>query len=217
LPDSTERIQVRIAIGDDATQHVWGGRLCIAVVNTVWWRRSQHPRDELDRYSRLVRLAGDSGFLPHPDILATEGERNPTGADVAVSRAKELREDLHRLFAASVQGGGLDPLSLTRLDEVAGRALTEVTLSAHSGTVEMVWRTDRDLMLPVWLISLSAVDLLTSGFMDRVKACAGEGCGWLFLDQTKNGSRRWCHGSTCGNRARAKAHYHRSRAASVSK
>ncbi|MCB0153982.1 MAG: CGNR zinc finger domain-containing protein, partial [Anaerolineae bacterium] len=55
----------------------------------------------------------------------------------------------------------------------------------------------------------SAAELLTSDRLNRVGQCAGESCGWLFLDTTRNHSRRWCEMEHCGNRAKAKRHYRR--------
>ena len=62
-----------------------------------------------------------------------------------------------------------------------------------------------DLAQPLWPVVRSAADLLTGSSLERVKRCPGEGCGWLFLDTSRNGSRRWCDMSSCGNRARVRA------------
>ncbi len=55
----------------------------------------------------------------------------------------------------------------------------------------------------------SAGDLLASGKLDRVRRCANPECGWLFLDDSRAGKRRWCSMSACGNRAKARRHYHK--------
>jgi hypothetical protein len=47
------------------------------------------------------------------------------------------------------------------------------------------------------------------GLLDRVRRCANPECGWLFLDDSRAGKRRWCSMSSCGNRARARRHYHK--------
>ena len=46
---------------------------------------------------------------------------------------------------------------------------------------------------------------------DKVRRCANPECGWLFLDDSRAGKRRWCSMLACGNRAKARRHYHRSR------
>lgn len=45
--------------------------------------------------------------------------------------------------------------------------------------------------------------------IDRIKECPYPQCGRLFLDQSKNRSRRWCEMSMCGNRTKARRHYRR--------
>ena len=66
------------------------------------------------------------------------------------------------------------------------------------------------LEAPLWPVVLDAWDVLTSPLIDRVRVCPGEGpCGWLFLDSSRAGNRRWCDMRTCGNRAKARTHYAR--------
>jgi predicted RNA-binding Zn ribbon-like protein len=60
--------------------------------------------------------------------------------------------------------------------------------------------------------ALSAVALATSPHAAKVKECADDrGCGWLFVDTTRNGSRRFCFSNECGNRARQVAFRERHR------
>jgi len=66
-----------------------------------------------------------------------------------------------------------------------------------------------------WLIVRSAADLLTSDKLHDVRACSAEDCRWLFLDISKNHSRRWCDMETCGNQAKARRHYRRKKSARV--
>jgi predicted RNA-binding Zn ribbon-like protein len=57
-------------------------------------------------------------------------------------------------------------------------------------------------------IAWSAADLLTGPRAQRVRQCADEkGCGWLFIDESRAGTRRWCSMGECGNRAKARRHY----------
>jgi predicted RNA-binding Zn ribbon-like protein len=62
-------------------------------------------------------------------------------------------------------------------------------------------------------VLLDAADLLTSGAWRRLRQCEGETCGWLFPDRSKSGRRRWCSMADCGNREKARRHYHRTAAA----
>lgn len=73
-----------------------------------------------------------------------------------------------------------------------------------------------DLEMPLWPIARSAAELLTSpAALPTLRLCASERCAWLFLDTSRNGSRRWCSMRTCGNRAKARRHHARVRAAAA--
>jgi predicted RNA-binding Zn ribbon-like protein len=61
-------------------------------------------------------------------------------------------------------------------------------------------------------LALQADELLASPPVQRIRRCEGPGCGWFFLDRSRSGTRRWCSSGDCGNRDRARRHYHRSRA-----
>jgi predicted RNA-binding Zn ribbon-like protein len=64
----------------------------------------------------------------------------------------------------------------------------------------------------LWPIVLAAAELLTSAGRARVRECAAHGCGWLFLDTSRSQRRRWCTMASCGNRAKARRFYERTRA-----
>jgi len=70
---------------------------------------------------------------------------------------------------------------------------------------------DGALELPIWIVARSASTLLVSQGLRRVRECAGEKCDWLFLDASRNRSRRWCDMAACGNRAKAQRNYARRR------
>lgn len=75
------------------------------------------------------------------------------------------------------------------------------------------WRAPvSSLEAPLWPILQSAADLLTSADLARLRQCNGHNCTWLFLDRSKNKSRRWCDMQICGNRAKSRRHYARTRA-----
>ena len=63
---------------------------------------------------------------------------------------------------------------------------------------------ERDPGLPLWVLAMSASDLLTSDAVDRVRECDNPECRWLFLDTSKNHTRRWCDMKLCGNRMKAR-------------
>jgi predicted RNA-binding Zn ribbon-like protein len=75
-------------------------------------------------------------------------------------------------------------------------ALAAARLIESGGAFRWTWDADADLERPIWPIVHAAIELLTAGPLDRVKACAL--CQYLFIDRSKNRSRRWCSMAACG-------------------
>jgi predicted RNA-binding Zn ribbon-like protein len=205
-----------LPIGPDATPHEDGGRLCLAVVNTVLWRRSDAPVDRIGSYPELVRLVGRAGWLGSADLtaeLAAVAEAHPAAARRALARAIELREALFPLFSAVAAGQRPATAHLEMLNEALAEGLGRLTVLPLPGSRAFVagWQDRTALDLPRWQIAVSAGLLLTSADRDRVKQCPGERCGWVFVDASRNRSRRWCDSRECGNRERVRAHYERTR------
>jgi predicted RNA-binding Zn ribbon-like protein len=101
---------------------------------------------------------------------------------------------------------------LAALNEALAAAPSRTALRRERGAygwdVDVKSGTALALLAPVlW----SAGDLLAGPRLDRVRRCANPECGWLFLDDSRAGKRRWCSMQSCGNRAKARRHYHRSR------
>jgi len=59
------------------------------------------------------------------------------------------------------------------------------------------------------LIAVHALRFLQEVERDRIRQCADDACGWLFVDRSRNNSRRWCDSTDCGNRNRVRRHYRR--------
>ena len=78
---------------------------------------------------------------------------------------------------------------------------------------EWVYSPD-DLTQMLGPVAWSAVEVLQSEDRRALRECEGSNCNWLFLDTSRNHSRRWCSMQSCGNQAKAKRHYQRGRAAS---
>lgn len=183
--------------------------------NTLVWRRSAHPIEVLTGYAELAGWCRSVGLLPEREaaLLLAEAERSPGEATLALARSVELREVLHGVFAAVARGVAADPAGLAHLSSVLAEGMARATVSAAGEGYRWGWPDEGALASPLWAIARSAVDLLVGGELDRVKQCPGPSCGWLFVDASRNRSRRWCASKLCGNRARVAAHYRRTRAA----
>jgi predicted RNA-binding Zn ribbon-like protein len=131
----------------------------------------------------------------------------PDVAEGVFNEARELRETIFRIFSAPAEGRDPPAQDLGALNEFLSRSMAAAALEKKGDTFVLSFGggegPDRMLAPVVW----SAVQLLTSPDMRRVKVCSGDTCGWLFVDASKNKSRRWCEMSDCGNRAKARRHY----------
>jgi predicted RNA-binding Zn ribbon-like protein len=199
-------------LGADTTSHFRGNRLCLALVNSVYWRRGPAPEEHLESYEDLVDLADGAGWLPDRDALLRLASRSQADATRAVARAVDLRAQLLTVFAAHAAGRMPADNALRAIEKLAARGLYELRLVPHDGGYRLGW-PQVSLELPVLQAAVSAMLLLADPELARVKQCPGPTCGWVFLDTTRNQSRRWCDSRECGNRSRVHAHYQRTRGA----
>jgi predicted RNA-binding Zn ribbon-like protein len=136
---------------------------------------------------------------------------HPQEAAQAYDLAIHLREAIYRVFSHHFAGTPAPETDLTLLNDIACQANAHLQLTRHDNTYQ--WRfppTLQGVNLILWPIARHAAQLLTSDQAARVRECEDDrGCGYLFIDQTKNHSRRWCSMESCGNRAKAKRHYSR--------
>ena len=192
-------------------------QLCLAFANTADWHASHHPEEKLTSYNDLVSWAHGLGALTHPEAkhLVLEAKRRPGDGAATLQRAIVLREAIYRLFSSIAGRRQPETEDLKTLNSEIPRALTQLRILPTESGFAWGWagkKDDLDRML--WPVARSAADLLASKDLNRVGQCADDrGCGYLFLDMSRNRSRRWCEMKDCGNRAKAKRHYRRARKA----
>lgn len=183
-----------------------GGNVCLDFVNTGSHRTGGKVRDKLVAYSDLVTWAARVGEIG-PETAArlrVLAEADPTAADRVLRRARELREAIYRSFAAIARGETAPAADLAILGEAVARASAHRLLVPTAEGCEYEYSDADALDRPLWPIALAAAELATSKEVARVKECASDSCNWLFLDVSKNRSRRWCDMKDCGNRAKAR-------------
>ncbi|MEI6170867.1 MAG: ABATE domain-containing protein [bacterium] len=191
-----------------------GGVICLDFANTVNHRRAEEYEEVLRDYEDLVVWSGHAGILTkrQTEALLRGASWKPAEAKRAYTRAIELREALYRTFSAWSRGCPVDPIDLDRLNAVLSTALGHLRLESRNGGFAWAWHgVDEELNLPAWIVARSAAELLSSDRLPSVHECAGDNCGWVFLDVSRNHSRRWCDMADCGNRAKARRHYARKR------
>ena len=189
-----------------------GGRLCLDFTNTIGSHAGPNPNEHLGSYDDLVAWGRQLDVIPPRTAkqLAAEALAHPSTAAACLARAKELRGGLYRIPRRS-RRGRRRPLISLRPNRELKTALGRQRLVLTGDKVN--WSFDSgppDLDAMLWPVARSAAELLTGDeAIGRVRECASDTCGWLFVDTSKNGSRRWCDMADCGNRAKARRHYHR--------
>ena len=187
-----------------------GGDPAFDLVNTVDWTSRGPERERLLQPADLVRWAEGAGVLrrPQADRLRRTIARHPREAERALERARLTRLVLHDLFAALASGQPSDA-ALARFNRLLSDALDRAALvrTGSRGRPGFAWewneleeRPEAVLAPVLW----SAARLLTSAEVERIRVCGGLDCGWMFVDRSRNGLRRWCQMRTCGTEEKSR-------------
>lgn len=183
-----------------------GGHPALDLVNTLDWRfRESGPEELLEDYADVLRFIEQSGLLSSADarkLLRTVAESK---GEKILAEIRELREAAAELFYAAIAERSASPSVVRRLQECFAMARQQERLHWMDGKLE--WslpRSSAEPALPLWLLSLSAAALMTSEQMSLIRQCGNAECRWLFLDTSKNHTRRWCNMKICGNRMKAR-------------
>lgn len=191
-------------------------QICLDFANTVDWHASAHPIELLHHYRDLIQWCLQHEILSNNRAEALQGhaERIPELADQIYREALVLREAIYAVFSAYVHLKPVDEADLVILNRAIGESFNNLRICR--GEVGFVWDWVEDESQAeslLWPIIHSAASLLTTPhLLERVGQCADErGCGWLFLDLSKNHSRRWCDIKDCGNVAKQRRHYRKGR------
>jgi predicted RNA-binding Zn ribbon-like protein len=187
-----------------------GGRLCLDLTNTRDERPTEHPRELLREYNDALDWGSQAGALSRADTqrLRQHAAAHPVAAAEALVRLIDAREVMFEIFSALARTRPVPSAPLETLNTLIAETCSRRRVKRMRGRFEWEWRPTEtpDVDRPLWAAVWSAVDLLTSSELDRIRQCEGAGCAWLFMDTTKNGTRRWCDMSVCGNRAKARRH-----------
>jgi predicted RNA-binding Zn ribbon-like protein len=170
-----------------------GGHVSLDFVNTAEERGHPQAGDVLATPADL-RLWGERYGLLKPAAASGNDARE-------FENALAARELLYALFLDRATGGQPADTQLAELARLAAGAYEAADLSVDDGRVEWRWN-ETDLASVRHTTVARAVELLRDGPTSRLKQCPGDHCGWLFLDTTKSGNRRWCSMSECGQEAK---------------
>jgi predicted RNA-binding Zn ribbon-like protein len=193
------------------------GHASLDFVNTVGARVSRARsapdyadkvlRDKLEDYQALVTWSELAGILSIQETrrLRRAARQHSQRAARTLARALRLREALYRIFKSFIEGWRprIADVNVLRRELSVARERQRLLMSGAG----FVWRWDDSenaLDSPLWRISQSTADLLTSADIASLRQCGGDECGWMFLDTSRNRSRRWCDMKECGNRAKVR-------------
>ena len=209
---------------------VTGGELCLDLANTIDCRPTETPKERLGSYADVVSWGEQAGALSAAEArrLTDAARRRPAAATAVLRRTRALREALFAIFSAVARGDAPRAADLATLNDELGRAMGHARIIAGQGDGPVRSRsvqskqprfrhgwgkTGVHLDRVLWPVARAAAALLIGDALSRVRECDAGNCAWLFLDTSRNRSRRWCDMTVCGNRQKAHRHYRRTRKA----
>ena len=193
-----------------ASLKLLGGRLCLDFVNTLDWRGREAPQEFLNTFHDLVIWSRHVGITSQAETRQLDRLAGQSGSNTGevLNRAIRLRETIYRLFSASITGQNPDKRDLDFFNENLSLSMKDSKITRTADGYS--WDNTGNKKQIDWILNpiiRSAVEMLVSGELKRVKTCADPACGWLFIDTSRNQSRRWCDMKDCGNRAKAGRFY----------
>jgi predicted RNA-binding Zn ribbon-like protein len=190
--------------------------LSIKFVNTVAWRLRDGVEDRLASPEAMLKWLSDAGLADGTIVsqLKARWKAAPREGGVFLKTAVELREAIYELFIASIARRNADPAAARVLNmHLSG---SQAGLAVALSRKTLGWRPSSGKVIPEALlkpIAWSAAGLLTGPRAHKIKQCEDErGCGWLFIDESRAQTRRWCSMGDCGNLAKSRRHYRRAKA-----
>ena len=201
------------------------GRLALDLANTVeervgYLKGAPYPAEKelLNSYSDLLQWCFAARLVSKASCseLIRVAERSPRRSETALDTIIQFRECFFRLALAAATGREPSKDDVEKFNQFLAKMPVRrlVPANPRSQSHFLISRSEESDPLLIFLPQLvdDAADILSSFPRDRLRVCAMPDCGWLFIDTSKNGLRRWCDMSDCGNRAKAKRFYERTQA-----
>jgi predicted RNA-binding Zn ribbon-like protein len=184
-----------------------GGDPALDLINTVDWTSRGPENERLESFEQLTRWAEGAGVIDAATArrLRRLGEAHPRTALAALASGLQARGTLRELFGAIARGDSAEP-ELARFNRLLREALDGLDIAPADGTgYRWHWRGEEsDPRALVWRVLWSAARLLRSDEIGDVRMCDGDDCGWMYVDRSRNGFRRWCQMRTCGTREKSR-------------
>ena len=182
------------------------GNLCLNFTNTIEFRESEACLEFLHSYDQALAWCHMNDLISESDALRLEhaAMERPGEAEAAFHAVLDLRETLYRIFTAVIADQAPAAADLARLNQTLAPPRQ---IAAQDGRFQWRWVQSDDFTHILAPIALAAAELLTSNQLQWVHQCPN--CGWLFLDTSRNHSRRWCSMDFCGSQVKSRRQYER--------
>ena len=194
------------------------GHAALDLVNTADWTSRGPEQDRLSDYDRLTRWAEGAGLVPAKSgaALRARAKTHPRDAESAYRSAVRARAVLERLFGAIARGeaphGALDDFNALLARALRPMRVIPPKKGRRAGGMQLGWEeSGESLDSVIWPAVWSAAELVVSDDAERIRICGGANCGWMYVDRSRNGLRRWCSMGTCGTREKSRRRYQRTR------
>jgi predicted RNA-binding Zn ribbon-like protein len=182
-----------------------GGDLCLNFSNTIEFRDSERCFDALPDYENLLAWCEQRELIFGTDADRLSALAVGRAGEVALADALELRDALYHIFTATIDAERPAPADLALVNDVM--RMTPHTIVPNGAGFIWTWSYSDEPAGILAPIALAAGDLLTSERLQWVRQCPN--CGWLFLDTSRNHSRRWCSMDICGSQVKSRRQYER--------
>jgi len=193
-----------------------GGHLALDFTNTVEFQHTEDAKEFLHSYQHVLAWCWQLALLP--DVLAENLQHtaaaDPAQAEAAFQSALALRQAIKSLFVAVTQSAEPTPEAQSIFQKAVVQAESHRSIAFVNGRPLWTWADEpSNLDRPLWPITLAAMELFTSPQLEQVRQCPN--CGWLFVDTSRNHTRRWCSMEVCGSQMKSKRQYQRKLAGKV--
>jgi predicted RNA-binding Zn ribbon-like protein len=189
---------------------LYAGHPALELVNTLDMRFTAQTFDLIPAYKDLLRLTTQLELLTAEQARKLGRSVDGKVAQRVLASTVELREALAAVLYGRIEGNRPPAAQIRVLEQQFHAAASHRRLLSRDAYLEWSWSgVERQGEIPLWMLAQAASDLLVSGDAELVKDCGDPTCRWLFLDVSKNHTRRWCDMKTCGNRMKARRHHAR--------
>ena len=185
-----------------------GGDPAVDLVNTVDWTRGGLKDERLGDYQRLTRWAEGSGVVA-PQLAAKlrrKAAGSPNEASIVYRAAVRAREIIRRLLVELAEGSA-SAGAVADFNRILAPALQHLRVRplGDAPHLQLGWEEEENRLDSVlWPVLWSAASLISSEEASRIRVCGGEDCGWMYVDRSRNGLRRWCQMESCGTREKTR-------------